>query len=301
MRIRVRENQQESIEGLNREYPYVLHHVDLRDTKVPWHWHEELEFDYVSSGTIKINTMSRTYLLHEHEACFINTNVLCQMECLEMDQPCILDSHLFHPVLLGGHFKSVFETKYLEPVLQDKKIEIIQIHGKNSRQRELLKKLRQVSLLQAEPDTEFQTRNLFSDIWLLLLQEIQEMDYKEIPAKPVNQERIQSMMSFIHENYDKKISLEHIAASAMISKRECLRCFQECISKTPFEYLLDYRIETAEKLLRTTNDSITDIALRTGFSTPAYFGRVFKKACGKTPGAFRRQHSQRSESAAQSH
>ena len=37
MRIKVRENQAEEIEGLTTEYPYAYHHADLADTKVPWH------------------------------------------------------------------------------------------------------------------------------------------------------------------------------------------------------------------------------------------------------------------------
>lgn len=290
MKIRVKENQLEAIEGLHTEYPYVLHHVNLKETKVPWHWHEELEFDYVVSGTIKVVTASKTYIFHKNEACFINTNVLCFVGEAHDGEECILDSHLFHPVFLSGHFKSVFETKYLDPVLQNKKIEVMEIRGENKYQTEMLKKLRQVSFLQSKENMEFETRNLFSEIWVLLLKEIENLRYEDTPVKLASQERIQTMMVFIHENYQNKITLRDIAASAMVSERECLRCFQESIHKTPFEYLLDYRIETAERLLRTTNMPVTEIAMETGFSSAAYFGKVFKNISGKTPGAFRKQY-----------
>lgn len=290
MKIRVKENQLEAIEGLHTEYPYVLHHVNLKETKVPWHWHEELEFDYVVSGAIKVVTASKTYIFHKNEACFINTNVLCLVEHAEDGEECIVDSHLFHPVFLSGHFKSIYETKYLEPVLQNKKIEVMEIRGENKYQTEMLKKLRQVSFLQSKENVEFETRNLFSEIWVLLRKEIENLRYEDTPVKLASQERIQTMMVFIHENYQRKISLRDIAASAMVSGRECLRCFQESIHKTPFEYLLDYRIETAERLLRTTNMTVTEIAMETGFSGAAYFGKVFKNISGKTPGVFRKQY-----------
>lgn len=297
MKIRVKENQSETIEGLHTEYPYVLHHVNMKDTKVPWHWHEELEFDYVVSGAVKVVTSTKTYTLHKNEACFINTNVLCLVECAQNGEQCILDSHLFHPVFLSGHFKSIFETKYLEPVLQNKKIEVMEIRGENKEQTEMLKKLRQVSFLQSKENMEFQTRNMFSEIWVLLLKEIENLRYEDTPVKLASQERIQTMMVFIHENYQRKITLRDIAASAVVSERECLRCFQESIHKTPFEYLLDYRIEVAERLLRTTNASVTEIAMETGFSGAAYFGKVFKSISGKTPGAFRKLYGlQRPES-----
>ena len=98
------------------------------------------------------------------------------------------------------------------------------------------------------------------------------------------------MMSYIHEHYQEKISLEDIARSAAVGRRECLRCFQSLIRKSPFEYLLDYRVEMAQRLLRTSQLSILDIALQTGFSNEAYFCKVFKRICGKTPNTYRKEH-----------
>ena len=96
------------------------------------------------------------------------------------------------------------------------------------------------------------------------------------------------MMSFIHENYAGKISLDEIAGAGLVSKRECIRCFAECIKKTPFEYVQEYRIRMAERFLRETDLQVTEIAFRTGFSNSAYFGKVFKEQTGKTPGEYRR-------------
>lgn len=290
MRIKVKENQLETIEGIRPEYPYVLHHVNLSDTKVPWHWHEEFEFVCVISGSIKLNTTSRSDIFHKNEAFFINSNVLCTLENVSNGEPGILDSHLFHSVFLSGHFKSIFETKYVEPVLQNKKLEILAIRGENTRQQEILAKLRKVSFLQKKENTEFQTRNLFSEIWILLLDEIKNLERTDLPVKPYSQERLQAMMFFIQQNFQNKISLEDIALSASVSKRECLRCFQSSIHKTPFAYLLDYRIEMAEKLLKTTDLPVVDIALQTGFSNGAYFGMIFKKNSGKTPGEYRKKY-----------
>jgi len=106
--------------------------------------------------------------------------------------------------------------------------------------------------------------------------------------KPISQERIQTMLEYIHQHYYEKLTLEQIAASAIISGRECLRCFQSCIHKTPFEYLLDYRVQVAERLLRTTDLPITEIALQTGFSDSAYFSRQFKELRKMSPSQYRK-------------
>lgn len=109
--------------------------------------------------------------------------------------------------------------------MQDKTTEIIAFRGVNVRHKEILRKLSSLGRLQDKEDVEFQTRNLLSEIWLLLLEEIKDSDREHTVPNSVNQDRIFTMLSYIHENYNRKLTLEEIAASASVSKRECLRCF----------------------------------------------------------------------------
>lgn len=290
MKISVGSNQRENIEGITVEYPYVMHYGDLSNSPVPWHWHEEVEFEYINSGRLEVTTINQSYQFEANEAFFINTNVLCAMNEIKGEDKTIITSHLFHEIFLGGHFKSVFQTKYMTPLLQNKTIDILEIRGTNNRQKQILTKLKTASRIQGEERSEFQTRNLFSEIWMLLLDEIEEVEKEKKPGKHANQDRIQVMLSYIHQNYMEKITLEDIAGSASISKRECSRCFQKSIQKTPVEYLMEYRIDKAERLLVNTDDSIIEIALQTGFSNNAYFGKIFRQQKNVTPGIYRKQH-----------
>lgn len=294
MKIKVMGNQLEEIEGIYPDYPYVMHRADVAYTKVPWHWHEEIEIGWIEEGSVEVITANGSYLFRAGEAFFMNTNILCTMKLGEKERHGVIVSHIFHPVLLSGHFKSVYEMKYLEPVLKNKKIELLEIRGEGPRQREMLRKLRRLLLLQGQEDTEFQTRSLLSELWLLFIEEIREQEEKGIPVKLVNQERMQTMMAFIRQHYAEKISLEEIAASAQVSKRECLRCFRQVMQKTPFAYLMEYRIEAAEKLLDTTDKPITEIALENGFSSSAYFGKVYKELRGMTAREYRKRKKEQS-------
>lgn len=287
MKIKITSSQMEQIEGLKPEYPYTLHRINLDDTVIPWHWHQELEFIYVLEGKVKLKTSARSYSFGENEAFFMNTNTLCALENVNH---CRLESHLFDKIFLGGHFRSVFETKYLNPVLQNNKIDVVIIRGETENQKRMLKKLQQLGILQNKADVEFQTRSILSEIWLLLLEEIKNMDEQDVMANTQNQERLMTMLSFIHENYSKKLNLAEIAQSASVSKRECLRCFQNGIHESPFDYLIGYRIECAKKLLRSTDMPITEIALETGFSNNAYFSKIFRRECGETPRKYREYH-----------
>lgn len=294
MKLHIRNNQMEEIEGLHNEYPYAFHHVSLRTTEVPWHWHEALEFNYVVEGQVKVSTANQTQVFHAGEGFFLNSNVLAAMDS---DADCIMDSHLFHPVFLSGHFKSVFETKYLNPVTQNRNLDLFALRGSTEKQGQLLRKLRQLSRLQEASDTEFQTRNLLSEIWLLLLEEIKNADSRVFHAPQKNQDRILTMIAFMQENYAEKLTLEQIAASAAVSTRECLRCFRTAIHQSPMDFLIEYRIRVSKKMLEGTDLSITDIALRCGFNSNSYYTKQFHRICGKTPNAYRKELKELNEQA----
>ena len=285
MKLQIRRNMMEEVEGLHNEYPYAFHHTDMRETTVPWHWHEALEFGYVVEGRVKISTTTRTLTLEKGEAYFTNSNALTAVENIDN---CILDSHLFHPVFLGGHFKSVYETKYLNPVTQNRNLELLPFRAENQTQKHILQKLCQLSSLQSKQNVEFQTRNLLSEIWLLLLEELTHTRLKTVPAK--NQDRILTMLSYIQENYARKITLQEIADASAVSTRECLRCFRASIQQSPMEYLVEYRIQVAAKLLETTDLSVTEIAMRTGWGSNSYFTKMFHQIRGKTPNLYRKDY-----------
>ena len=60
MKLHIRNNQMEEVEGLHNEYPYTFHHVSLKMTEVPWHWHEALEFNLILQGSVKVSTAGQT-------------------------------------------------------------------------------------------------------------------------------------------------------------------------------------------------------------------------------------------------
>ena len=286
MKLRIGENSMEDIEGLESAYPYVCHRVDLAATAVPWHWHEALEFGYVVSGSMKVTTVDGCVEFRQGQGFFMNSNVLSTME---RQGDCVLESHLFHPIFLGGHFNSVFETKYLHPVTRNRHIELVALTGENAVQRRVLQKLEKLAQLQTERDTEFQTRNLLSEIWLLILEEIRQRGEEKPAVNRQSRDRILTMMAFVRENFREKLSLEEIAASAAVSTRECLRCFRQSIGQSPMEYLIACRVEEGAKLLEQTRLSVTEIAMQTGFGSAAYFSKLFRRQTGKTPGEYRKE------------
>lgn len=287
MRFDTDENQVEKIEGMTIAYPYCMHQRDLTDIVIPWHWHEELELGYLERGASRIRTVNREYIIQEGEGFFINSNVMDMKSNASPGNPALEINHIFHPVFLSGHFKSLFETKYLNPLIQNRQIEVHILRNDRQTSSRILSNLRKLKNLQKRPDTEFATRNLLSESWMLLLEDIKKTQPALTIINIESQNRLRSMLAFIHSHYHEKITLADIAFSANISEREALRCFQKNLSQSPFEYLIGFRLNQSKKLLTGTYDSITQISFMCGFSNSAYFGKVFKKAFGMTPLAYR--------------
>lgn len=91
---------------------------------------------------------------------------------------------------------------------------------------------------------------------------------------------------YIEHNYSRPISISDIAASAGISRSHLYRLFMQELEITPNEYLVQYRISNACKLLHDSNINISETAYSSGFSDPLYFSRVFKRIKGVTPSMY---------------
>ena len=100
-------------------------------------------------------------------------------------------------------------------------------------------------------------------------------------------ERLKKMLTWMHRNLDKTISVSEIANTANICLRECQRIFQQYLHYSPIEYLQRIRIFHAAKLLTDSDAPITEIALNCGFSNPSYFSKQFKTIMGSRPREYR--------------
>ena len=103
---------------------------------------------------------------------------------------------------------------------------------------------------------------------------------------------VKRVLKCIHENYSTPLSESVIAESANISKNYMHKIFKNELCMTPLEYLTRYRIRCAQRLLMESNQSIAKIGELCGYPEPIYFSYIFRKVCGQTPSAYRKQVSQ---------
>jgi two-component system response regulator YesN len=99
--------------------------------------------------------------------------------------------------------------------------------------------------------------------------------------------KIQQAVRFINDNYRTDIRLAAVAREAGMSPAHFSRIFKKVMGLSYQNYLNSRRITMAKNLLRTSTQSVTEIAVSLGFADPTGFGRIFKKLTGHTPSAFR--------------
>ncbi|WP_165452347.1 helix-turn-helix domain-containing protein [Paenibacillus thalictri] len=112
-----------------------------------------------------------------------------------------------------------------------------------------------------------------------------------VHAQPPMPDAIQKTLNYIELNYDRIGNLDDMADFAGLSKYYFLRQFQRYTGMTPLEYLNKLRIEKAAGLLRTTRQTVNEIASTVGFTDGNYFSKVFKSWVGMPPGKFRSEQS----------
>lgn len=88
---------------------------------------------------------------------------------------------------------------------------------------------------------------------------------------------------YISSNYSDELSLCFLSQKFSISESHLSRKFKEAVGIGLNEYITFVRIINAERLLRSGNLSITEIAAKCGFNDPNYFSTVFKRINGVTP------------------
>lgn len=109
-------------------------------------------------------------------------------------------------------------------------------------------------------------------------------------ARPRN-ETIEQVCAHLAANYRQKFSLTEVAARFYLSPYYLSRLFRRVTGQSIVDYLNNRRIEAAQKLLETTELSISAIAEQTGFASAAHFRRVFREVMDISPLQYRKKQT----------
>lgn len=272
---------------LNTHFPFLSLDINYK-TCVPkrmhfqqLHWHDDIQIVYVLKGEVKIQTLNQNIELKENEAIFINKHVLHSILPNDIAH---YRSFIFPDAMVRFYKKSPMDQD-VQCLLENNSFEFYFIYEHKAI--EIIQELNQVVFQQ--PKQQYYEYKITTLLTHLMYEILTHITLTENSFHHQQHESIQKCISYIHLHYQDNISLEDIASYGNISKGHCGRLFRETLHITPYEYLIDFRIQKSLEYLHNNKHNMTQIAQLVGFSDTSHYIQSFKKRLDMTPKQYQKQ------------
>lgn len=260
---------------------------EIGKTLFSHHWHQHLEFLYLVSGKAKFECNSRILLAEAGDLLVINCNDL--HHGISLSDDLYYYAIIVDPAVLHSHSVDAVDTKFITPITQNQILIQNKIKDDPQIRNSVLAIVEEIS--RRELGYELAVKSHLYLLLTLLMRNyvkhvLSESDYL---TRIKNLERFTPVFQYIEKHYHEEITVDHLAKIAGLSRFHFSRLFKELTNKTITEYINKIRIDKSEYLLRNTTQSISEIALASGFNDIYYFSRIFKKNKQVSPSEIRAQ------------
>lgn len=249
---------------LNAKFPYKIEFSNTPQRMLP-HWHEEVEFMYF------YDTSGCEYLCHG-ELIQVNKGDLiiansCEVhECFDFGanaSVCCLITSLNAIGCENFQFKNKYHSAEISAFFE----RLLKIKNQENFQLEVMSAI-------------------YGVLANLSKEKIEDFTFEST----TNIARIRDALKYINNNLSLPIKVNDLAELVSLSDDGFYHIFKKITGISPSIYILEQRLIKAQKLLKDTDFSISEIAEECGFCTPSYFAEKFKEICGTSPGKFRKEH-----------
>lgn len=237
------------------------------------HYHKENELYLLLKGRVKYFIDNKTFVVNEGDLVIIPPGILHSTDT---------DDCLYNERLLIS-FGNDFFFKSISPQLKELMGEtIIHIPKEN---RPLIENM--FYKIEAEYDSKRENKDVFLKLYITeLLMYLHRYRILDAQNELNTDKIIQKVKQYINLNFENEILLSDLSKNFALTESYLSKRFKSVIGTGINEYINYVRIEHAEKLLKTENLPITEVATRCGFNDSSYFAAVFKKLKGITPYKF---------------
>lgn len=256
----------------------------------PVHAHKYIEVLYCISGVHEILLNRKLYTFSKGDMVLINSKELHQIKAItnEISDYIVVR---FEPDILYTSYQNAFELKYLLPFTLNETA-AKKVFPSDVIEKTFLPEIFQELLKDYTEKTycyEFAIRTNICRIFLWILRYWKQNGVVMHSAISDDRliEQFKPALEYINKHCARDISASDMAEFCHMSYSYFSRMFKKVVNKSFREYLNYQRIKKAELLLATTDLSITDIAMQTGFSTSSYFIQQFKLIKHVSPKQFR--------------
>jgi len=250
-----------------------------------WHFHPEVELAYIEKGKGKRHVGNNISYFNEGDLVMIGAN-LPHYGCssgLSGDNREIVAQ--INESCFGKGFLDMVETSSISDLFEKSKLGIC-FHGETKT--EVGERLKSMFHM-----TSFE--KLIELIKILHLMSLSD-EYELLNATGTSLQvtgddnhRIDTIYDFVRSNFDAKITVDEVAEKVNMSTPAFCRFFKKSTAKTFIQFLNEYRVAHACKLISEESTSIAEIAYECGFQNLSNFNRAFKKVTGKSPSGYKQE------------
>ena len=101
-------------------------------------------------------------------------------------------------------------------------------------------------------------------------------------------EKLKVILKYVENHFQERITIQDVASYCDYSQSHFMKYFKHAMGVSFIEYLNDYRLTMAAKLLLASDSTILSVSQEVGFENLSYFNRSFKRKYGQTPSAYRK-------------
>jgi AraC-like DNA-binding protein len=275
---------------LDADKPMNIFFTDV--TEFPPHWHEVVEMVYVPEGSLKVGVNSEIYTMNSKDILLISSGDVHYF----VSQPKQVRRLILHfdMSFLEALSLSARNKRFAEVLLTPRKSPN-QANNTPDQVHRLLEE--QITKIIEEYNGKKEGFKIalkarFYDILALLLR------YVPMQAYTLQQQdrrwdrlgRLENVLSYVEQNYCSEITLKEISSVANFSAYYFTRFFKEATGMTFGKYINNYRVEKAARLLKNSNDQITEVAFKSGFGSIKTFNRVFNQIKGCSPSFYKKDN-----------
>ena len=244
------------------------------------HYHDELEFLPVFSGSFLCRVDGVEYIAKSGEIIFINAGVPHETYAIEEGTVTALVQ------FRESNYINLEIRKIIKYSIRLLNLDSTPVRILNSK--ELFSLIEEILTECEEKKNAYEiiVRSLILKVIGLLYRNNILSDGEQVFSTAAVQ-KILPAMTYINENYSENIDLSDISSMLGFDRSYFCRIFKLATGATFTEYLNFVRICKAEKKLSSTDESILDISSSVGFSSVAYFNRIFKKYKNCSPSVYR--------------
>lgn len=280
----LRENAVHGTQG----YPYAPYSWDgMGGFQVPLHWHSEAEIIYVKEGPCQVTVNTTKYAGEAPALFFVGSG---EIHSLSMEPGTVETAVVYAPGMLEFASYDSLQHMVLDPWMKGQLRFPTRLTPKDQLWEEALALYQEIwqaagtkeagAFLRLKAGLYRLLACFYDKDGLIRTDEKRKEDLAGIDT-------LKKVLEFVRQNYERRITVDEIAAVAGMNAQYFCRYFKKHTGKTVTEYLNEVRITQAARLLTQTEDKILNVAIQCGYENVGYFISRFRRCKGMAPSEYR--------------